>query len=161
MNKIKFSNLTNDLKIQEYHKMLLKSARDNNRSLETAYILNEDYSIKDIVYGDESSINLSGFGNSYLVLHNHPNNTEHSLRDIQWLCTNRVKGISVAKNSGECSLLIKTKDFSESQVKIELLRLKKKYQKDIDTDIEKGYTKVVRDFLKEAKLSKCGLNLLR
>lgn len=161
VNKIKFSNLTNDLKIQEYHKMLLKSARDNNRSLETAYILNEDYSIKDIVYGDESSINLSGFGNSYLVLHNHPNNTEHSLQDIQWLCTNRVKGISVAKNSGECSLLIKTKDFSESQVKIELLRLKKKYQKDIDTDIEKGYTKVVRDFLKEAKLSKCGLNLLR
>lgn len=161
VNRIKFSDTVNDLKMQEYHKMLLKSARDNNKSLETAYILKEDWSIKDIVYGDENSINLRGYGNSYLVLHNHPNNAEHSLQDIQWLCTNRVKGISVVKNSGECSLLVKTEDFSVVQVKTELLRLKRKYQKDIDADIEKGYTKVVKEFLKDSRLTKCGLRLLR
>ena len=94
-------------------------------------------------------------------MHNHPNNSGHSLQDIQWLCTNGAKGISVVKNSGESSLLIKTDEFSESQVKIELLRLKKKYQKYIDDDIEKGYTKVIKEFLKDSKLNKCGLKLLR
>ena len=49
VNKLSFSTEINDLKIQNYHRDLLMDARDNNKSFETAYIINSDFSLKSIV----------------------------------------------------------------------------------------------------------------
>lgn len=43
---------------------------------------------------------------------------------------------TVVKNSGECSLLVIWDDFSEIQVKAELLRLKKKYTLSVERAVQ-------------------------
>lgn len=150
-----------DKVIQGRHRELLREAMEKNGSKEVAYVLNEELELLDVIYGTDTSVDLRVSKKVYMVLHNHPNNTEHSLKDIHWLSACAAHGISVVKNNGECSLLVKSEGFKERAVKTELRRLKKKYQNDIEKDADKGYTKVVKEFLKESKLKKCGLKLMR
>lgn len=158
---ISTGNAEADKLICNHHKKLLEEARDRNGSKEIAYVLDKNFSVIETIYGTETDVELTGAKKGYMILHNHPNNTDHSLQDIHWLCAGDSHGISVVKNNGDCNILIKTEDFSENAVRTELKRLQKKYQNSIDMDVEDGYTKVVKDFLKDAKLQKCGLKLLR
>ena len=142
------------LKLQALHKELLAYARDNNNSEEVAFLVNSNFDKFDIAKGGVDSLDLTGKSAKY-ILHNHPNNSSFSMNDITFLIDNKPDFISVVKNNGSVELL-ETINFDRRQFTTEIKRLRKKYQKDIVNDLEKGYNKIAKELLLK---SKSGLHL--
>lgn len=142
------------LKLQALHKELLEYARDNNNSEEVAFLVNSNFEKFDVIKGDIESLDLTGKSAKY-ILHNHPNNSSFSINDIAFLIDNKSDFISVVKNNGSVELL-EIIDFDRRQFTVEMKRLRKKYQKDIANDLEKGYNNITRELLLK---SKSGLHL--
>lgn len=142
-------------KLNEYHKKLLKEARDKNNSMEVAYMFDDfDDDIKK-VYGDKSSLDL-GAENKKFILHNHPNNEFFSNQDLIYFANHYAKFMSVVKHNGKILMLEKLDDFNYKDFYIEYLRAEKKYKNLIDSNEQIGYTKVVQRVINKVK----ALNLL-
>ena len=142
-------------KLNEYHKKLLKEARDKNNSMEVAYMFDDfDDNIKK-VYGDKSSLDL-GAENKKFILHNHPNNEFFSNQDLIYFANHYAKFMSVVKHNGKILMLEKLDDFNYKDFYIEYLRAEKKYKNLIDSNEQIGYTKVVQRVINKVKT----LNLL-
>lgn len=142
-------------KLNEYHKKLLKEARDKNNSMEVAYMFDDfDDDIKK-VYGDKSSLYL-GAENKKFILHNHPNNEFFSNQDLIYFANHYAKFMSVVKHNGKILMLEKLDDFNYKDFYIEYLRAEKKYKNLIDSNEQIGYTKVVQRVINKVKT----LNLL-
>ncbi len=140
--------------LQVYHKQLLSVSQKKNASKEVAVLLDKDMNQITTVFGNETEIDLNVGGRTAAryVLHNHPNNSSFSNRDLLWLLKNdNVKYFSIVKNNGEVEILYKPDNFDISLFKVEYLRLQKRFGKDIERDEQKGYNKLVDTLLKKTK----------
>lgn len=140
--------------LQNAHKRVLQVAKDENKSMEVALMLDEDMNDISTILGTASEIDLNvpGRTKAVYVIHNHPNNESFSNLDLAWFIKNdNTKYFSIVKNNGSVELLYKSTEFNNDIFKIEYQRAVKKYQKDIDKDAQKGYNKVVEYVLNKTK----------
>ena len=125
-----------------------------NMSKEVAILMDENMNEFPHVLGTEEDVdlNITGRSRAKYVVHNHPNNSSFSNRDISWFVKNKnVKYFSIAKNNGLVETLIRTDSFNESILKVEYERLVKKYKNDIEKNKQKGYSMVVEKLLQKTK----------
>lgn len=134
--------------IQNLHRKLLTEARAENNGMETAFIIPKKGE-KRLVYGTIGDIYLGTIESSEFVMHNHPNNSSFSNRDVLWFAENDVPLFSQIGNNGKTEILIKTSGFSKEKLFIEYKRLKKKYEKLIEKDSNAGYNKITKELLKK------------
>ena len=139
----------------DMHKKVLQISMEQNRGYEVAYLANKNMEqIGECVLGSRSEINLNVTGRTQAkyVVHNHPNNSSFSDRDIRWFIENeQTKFFSIAKNSGKIEVLIKEETFDIRRLLVEWKRAEKKFQKEIAKNDQTGYTKVVNRVLESTK----------
>ena len=132
-----------NLQFQNLHKELLRTARKDNSCFETAFIVSNDLSRKNIVFGDEKTIlipPLSTGLNSW-ILHNHPRNSSFSIEDVAAAIASGYSGITIAKNNGGLEILTKSTGCDILRMRNEVRRLLKKDPDVKDADVSKMITK--------------------
>lgn len=142
-------------KLNEYHKNLLREARDKNKSMEVAYMFDDfDDDIKK-VYGDKNTLDL-GTESKEFILHNHPNNEFFSNQDLVYFASHNVNYMSIVRHNGKVNIILKTKDFNEKKFVTEYKRANKKYANLIDSNEQLGYNKIIDRVINRVK----GIELL-
>lgn len=143
--------------IQKLHKFLLKYAMHRNDSNEVGFLVNlidwTYISIKGSVNGvsmstvpDARELLFSAPKNSLLFLHNHPNNSIFSEKDLEsFLTADSILMVSVVCNNGRQYFLTKTADYQKEKALL--------YYDDIYEKMEQGS---VKEFLRTC--SKVGLS---
>lgn len=136
--------------IHNQHKELLEYARDNNDNKEAAFVFRNDLSDKAIFKGDNDAVDfgnaLSGKGDGLFVMHNHPNNSTFSDRDIRFIVSDgSIQSISVVKNNGGIEVLTKSTEYDEQNT---ITHLKRAYKKYVNNDSDEEITKAIDYFLK-------------
>lgn len=135
-------------KLNEYHKNLLREARDKNKSMEVAYMFDDfDGDIKK-VYGDKNTLDL-GTESKKFILHNHPNNEFFSNQDLAYFTTHKVEYMSIVKHNGDVSTIQKTNNFDYKKIAIFYNRLIKKYKNLIVGNETIGYNKVIQKLIEK------------
>lgn len=132
-----------NLQFQNLHKELLRTARKDNSCFETAFIVSNALSRKNIVFGDEKTIlipPLSTGLNSW-ILHNHPRNSSFSIEDVAAAIASGYSGITIAKNNGGLEILTKSTGCDILRMWNEMRRLLKKDPDVKDADVSKMITK--------------------
>ena len=110
--------------MQQMHKKLLKTAKEENDSNEVLFITGLDFSSEVAVKGGEFKVSpaTNPFAvsviahakrQSLLYLHNHPSTNTFSVGDIDTFCCEKaIKLMSVVTNQGEVYILNKTVNYS-------------------------------------------------
>lgn len=144
-------------KLNEYHKLLLKEARDKNESMEVAYKFNSFDGKIEKIYGDATELDMGHYSSKY-VLHNHPNNSQFSNLDLLYFADSNTRYMTLVKHNGEIEVLEKLEGFSKKDFVIEYERAKKKYKHIIESNETLGYNKVVNRVIsrKKVKIKKYG-----
>lgn len=144
------------VEIQKLHKSLLEFAMSRNESNEVGFLVNlidwTHISIKGSVNGVSMStvpeareLLFSAPKNSLLFLHNHPNNSVFSEKDLEsFLTADSILMVTVICNNGRQYFLTKTVDYQREKALL--------YYDDIYEKMEKGS---VKEFLRTC--SKAGL----
>ena len=141
-------------RIRQAHKEVLEIAMSENNSWEVAKLFNSGFNEIDTVLGTatEIDLNVPGRSKAKYVIHNHPNNRSFSSRDIIWLINNeQVKFFSIVKNNGSVEMIFIPDNFDKDRFKVEYYRQKKKFEKDIANNEQKGYDKVISNLLRKTK----------
>lgn len=144
-----FNDEQNDY-IHNQHKELLKYARENNDNKEVAFVFRNDLSDKTIFKGDNDTVDfgnaLIGKGDGLFVMHNHPNNSAFSDRDIRFIVSDgSIQSISVVNNNGGIEVLTKSTEYDEQNT---ITHLKRAYKKYVNNDSDEEITKAIDYFLK-------------
>ncbi len=144
-----FSDKQNDY-IHNQHKELLKYARGNNDNKEVAFVFRNDLSGKEIFKGDNDTVDfgnaLIGKGDGLFVMHNHPNNSTFSDRDVRFIVSEgNIQSISVVKNNGGIEVLTKSAEYDEQNT---ITHLKRAFKKYVNNDSDEEITKAIDYFLK-------------
>lgn len=143
-------------KLNEYNKVLLKEARDNNESMEVAYKFNDFDGKVGKIYGSVTELDMGRYPSKY-VLHNHPNNEPFSTKDLSYFFNNnKIKYMGMVKHNGEVEILIKRESYDLRKSIVEFKRSEIRYENKFANNEQKRYNKVVKDFLKNQR--KQGLN---
>lgn len=143
--------------LNEYHKLLLKEARDKNESMEVAYKFNSFDGKIEKIYGDATELDMGHYSSKY-VLHNHPNNSQFSNLDLLYFADSNTRYMTLVKHNGEIEVLEKLEGFSKKDFVIEYERAKTKYKHIIESNETLGYNKVVNRVIsrKKVKIKKYG-----
>lgn len=99
----------NLLFIQEQHKELLRTAKNENHSNEVAFVFKNDFQSKDVILGNETGVEFGTLGGRDLfVMHNHPRNSSFSFDDlVEFIGNKAIKSLSIVKNNGGVEVLTK------------------------------------------------------
>ena len=160
INKVKCVKIdgysdTQNVFIQQEHKRLLSLARSENSHCETAFIISNGNKCEAFEFGSDDRLPFSKpesqnallYGSNLLVMHNHPRNGGFSATDVHFIFNaEKVKHLTIIKNSGNIEVLTKTDKFNYDSSQTELKRYFKKYVKS-GTNAE--YNKAISEFLKD------------
>ncbi len=108
--------------IQLFHKQLLQLAMANGSACEYAVLYNIQSGEAHTIKGSEWCVSLpdqlekeldQAPANSFVVLHNHPNNSLFSFQDIRsFVAHESLHAISVVGHNGDVHILAKNEDFA-------------------------------------------------
>ena len=149
--KIEFSSFSDEqnVKLQELHKELLRTARDKNSNLETAFVITSDFGKYSVDFGTDDMLSFASSEsttlltsqNDLIIAHNHPRNSSFSPYDLAELFSNaRISCMTIVKNNGHVEAIRLLDNFDRSAALITLRRTIKN-----NTDIKKALQALQRE----------------
>ena len=164
IDKVSKSNVsvlskTQNDRIDEFHRVLLQTSKNENDSNEVAYLFDLQTGINSHRLGSEHEVNIfinpdayamarNGKDNSLFLAHNHPSTQDFSYSDLGvFLLNDSIGGISVVSNTGGVHILFKSYNYSYDKACEILSEIKNQYN-DYNDDIDRA---IVKKFVKVCK----------
>ena len=140
--------------IYQQHKSLLECARDNNGCNEVAFVFSGGLSVENrkTFFGSDDMIDFGQelYGNSIVMMHNHPRNSSYSFSDIvEFIGNDSIKTMTIVKNNGGVEILTKTGLFNKLDLLKELNTKEKRMLRNDNSSRPKDdkYRKLVDKFI--------------